>query len=249
MASTLIVDQIQKTGGSTTALTLPTSNASASQYLQNDGAGALSWATVASAGFIKYTVVTATDTTFDLDSNTTKLVIEVQASGGTAGSGNASGYNGGSRGGGAYARKQLTGITGSSDKLNITIGAVAGVAGSGTTTSVAQAGTASFTTITCAGGSGGATAGGSSQGDGGAGGAVPTTGDFNVGGGNGATGGVGVGNVSGGAWMSRGSQRMTASGGVGVTSIGYGGGGNASYSGSHAGGAGGSAVVIVWEYA
>ena len=49
MASTLIVDQIQKTGGSTTALTLPTSNASASQYLQNDGAGALSWATVASA--------------------------------------------------------------------------------------------------------------------------------------------------------------------------------------------------------
>ena len=49
MASTLIVDQLQKTGGSTTALTLPTSNASASQYLQNDGAGALSWATVASA--------------------------------------------------------------------------------------------------------------------------------------------------------------------------------------------------------
>jgi len=47
MASTLIVDQLQKTGGSTTALTLPTSNASASQYLQNDGAGALSWATIA----------------------------------------------------------------------------------------------------------------------------------------------------------------------------------------------------------
>ena len=49
MASKIIVDQLQKTGGSTTALTLPTSNASASQYLQNDGAGALSWATVASA--------------------------------------------------------------------------------------------------------------------------------------------------------------------------------------------------------
>ena len=80
MASTLIVDQIQKTGGSTTALTLPTSNASASQYLQNDGAGALSWATVASAGFIKYTVVTASDSTFDLQSTTTKVVLEVQAS-------------------------------------------------------------------------------------------------------------------------------------------------------------------------
>jgi hypothetical protein len=46
MASKIIVDQLEKTGGSTTALTLPTSNASASQYLQNDGAGALSWATV-----------------------------------------------------------------------------------------------------------------------------------------------------------------------------------------------------------
>ena len=229
--------------------TMPASDGSSGEYLKTDGSGNLSFGAIATAGFIKYTVVTATDTTFDLDSNTTKLVIEVQASGGTAGSGHSSGYNGGSGGGGAYARKLLTGITGSTDKLNITIGAVAGVAGSGTTTSVAQAGTASFTTITCTGGAGGATAGGSSQGDGGAGGAVPTTGDFNVGGGNGANGGVGVGNVSGGSWMSRGSQRMTASGGVGVDSIGYGGGGNAAYSGSHAGGDGGPAVVIVWEYA
>jgi len=206
-------------------------------------------ATGFAGGFIKYTVVPATDTTFDLQSTTTKLIIEVQASGGTAGSGHSSGYNGGSGGGGAYARKLLTGITGSSDKLNITIGSVAGAAGSGTTTSVAQAGTASFTTITCAGGSGGATAGGSSQGDGGAGGAVPTTGDFNVGGGNGATGGVGVGNVAGGSWMSRDNQRITGAAGIGMVPIGYGGGGNAAYAGAHAGGAGGSAVVIVWEFA
>jgi len=46
MASKIIVDQLEKTGGALTALTLPTGNASASQYLQNDGAGALSWATV-----------------------------------------------------------------------------------------------------------------------------------------------------------------------------------------------------------
>tara|TARA_R100000808_G_scaffold948_1_gene4566 strand:+ start:3041 stop:3790 length:750 start_codon:yes stop_codon:yes gene_type:complete len=249
MASTLIVDQIQKTGGSTTALTLPTSNASANQYLQNDGAGALSWATVASAGFIKYTVVTATDTTFDLDSSTTKLIIEVQASGGTAGSSHSSGYNGGSGGGGAYARKLLTGITGSTDKLNIQIGAVAGIAGSGNDTSVAAAGTASFTTITCAGGSGGATASGSASGDGGSGGAVPTTGDFNIGGGNGTNGAVGLANAAGGSWMSRWNGRSNASGGVGVDALGYGGGGPAAYAGSHAGGDGGPAVVIVWEYA
>ena len=228
---------------------LSKTDGSAGEFLKTDGSGALSFGAIATAGFIKYTVVTATDTTFDLQSTTTKLVIEVQASGGTAGSGHSSGYNGGSGGGGAYARKLLTGMTGATDQLDITIGAPAGVGAVGNTTSVAQAGTASFTTITCTGGAGGATAGGSSQGDGGAGGAVPTTGDFNVGGGNGATGGVGVGNVSGGSWMSRGSQRMTASGGVGVDSIGFGGGGNAAYAGSHAGGDGGSAVVIVWEYA
>ena len=33
MASKIIVDQLQKTGGSTAALTLPTSNASASEFL------------------------------------------------------------------------------------------------------------------------------------------------------------------------------------------------------------------------
>ena len=43
MASKIIVDQVQKSG--LTALTLPTGNASASEFLQNDGAGALSWAT------------------------------------------------------------------------------------------------------------------------------------------------------------------------------------------------------------
>ena len=143
MASTLIVDQLQKTGGSTTALTLPTSNASASQYLQNDGAGALSWATVASSGFDKVTEITATDTTWDFQSTTTKAVIEVQASGGTAGSQDSPGFQGGAGGAGSYARKTLTGLTGATDKLNITIGAVPALAGSGTTTSVAAAGTAS----------------------------------------------------------------------------------------------------------
>ena len=248
MASLLKTDKVSATAGGAQEFTLPTADGTSGQFIKTNGSGVLSFASVAEAGFVKYTVVTSTNATFALTSGVTKVIVEVQASGGTAGSGNASGYNGGSGGGGAYARKLLTGMTGATDQLNITIGAVAGVAGAGTTTSVAAAGTASFTTITCTGGGGGATAGGSSQGDGGAGGAVPTTGDFNVGGGNGANGGVGVGNVSGGSWMSRGSQRMTASGGVGVDSIGYGGGGNAAYSGSHAGGDGGPAVVIVWEF-
>ena len=48
MASKIIVDQLEKSG--LTALTLPTGNATANQYIKNDGAGALSWATLPSSG-------------------------------------------------------------------------------------------------------------------------------------------------------------------------------------------------------
>ena len=43
MASKIIVDQLEKTGGTLTALTLPSVNATAGQYMQNDGSGGLSW--------------------------------------------------------------------------------------------------------------------------------------------------------------------------------------------------------------
>ena len=78
------------------------------------------------SGFDRYTVVTASDATFDLQSTTTKLVIEVQASGGNSGSSGGGGYNGGSGGGGAYAKKLLSSMIGT-DTLNITIGAVPGI--------------------------------------------------------------------------------------------------------------------------
>jgi len=247
MASKIIVDQLQKTGGSTTALTLPTSNASASQYLQNDGAGALSWATVASSGFDKVTEITATDATWDFQSTTTKAVIEVQASGGTAGSQDSPGFQGGAGGAGSYARKTLTGLTGATDKLNITIGAVPAVAGAGTTTSVAAAGTASFTTISCDGGDGGVTASGGA-GNGGAGGTLPTTGDFNIAGGDGS-GGYVPGAPGGGSFLGVGCMRTGTTAGVGPTPRGYGSGGSGGYGGGGvAGGAGGPAIVIVWEF-
>jgi hypothetical protein len=201
-----------------------------------------------SAGFSTYTVVVASDTTFDLDSDTTKLIIEVQASGGTAGTASSGWYPGGAGGGGAYARKLLTGITGATDKLNITIGGVAGIAASGTTTSVAQAGTASFTTITCVGGAGGTTnTGATASGIGGAGGTLPTTGDFNVAGGDGGVGNSGRLIVrQGGAWFGRSNSLPTA--GVGKESVGYGGGGGGGEGDSVVGGDGSPAVVIVTEY-
>jgi hypothetical protein len=253
MASKIIVDQLEKTGGSLTALTLPTSNASASEFLQNNGSGVLSWAS-ASAGFSKWTPVTATDSTFDLQTGTTKVILEVQAAGGTAGT-NSSGYEGGLGASGAYAMKTLTGMTGATDKLDITIGAVApnqapGAAANGTTTSVAQAGTASFTTVTTNGGSGGQNAGTTHHSDGGDGGTVPTTGDLNI---------AGMAGNGGGKYETRGMSSLFGIGGTNKTqptgadhtggaASGYGAGGGMGKGTTAAGGSGSAGLVIVWEF-
>ena len=226
-----------------------TSTGTTGQFLKKTGAGAIDWATVAAAGgFIEYTVVTASNSAFELEANTTKVVIEIQSSGGTAGSQDSHGYQGGGGGGGAYARKLLTGMTGATDQLDITIGSVAGIGATGNTTSVAAAGTASFTTISCDGGDGGVSASGSSS-NGGVGGDLPTTGDFNIAGGDGA-GGFLAGAPGGGSFLGVGAIRNGTTSGVGPTPRGYGSGGSGGYgTGSHAGGAGGPAAVIVWEFA
>ena len=224
------------------------SGITSSKYLKGDG----TWATIAAGGgFIEYTVVTASNSAFELEANTTKTVIEIQSSGGAGGNSNAAGYNGGSGGGGAYARKFLSGLTGggSGDKLNISIGAPAGIGASGNVTSVAAAGTASFSTITCTGGAGGVSASGTTQGDGGAGGALPTTGDFNIAGGDGGSGAGGQTNQMGGSFYGVHTARVSGANAAGVVAKGYGIGGQSGYgTGSPAGAAGGSAVVIVWEY-
>jgi hypothetical protein len=199
-----------------------------------------------SSGFNKYTVVVASDATFDLQSGTTKLIIEVQASGGTAGTSTSGWHPGGAGGGGAYARKLLSPMV-DTDTLNITLGAVAGIAATGTTTSVASASGTSFTTITCDGGDGGTTSASAAyNGYGGAGGTVPTTGDFNVAGGSGQIGLPHVNSGQGGAWLARQSELPSA--GVGRVPVGYGGGGGSGEGASVVGGAGGAAVVIVTEY-
>ena len=63
MASKIIVDQLEKTGGALTALTLPTGNASAGQVLQNDGSGNLSWAADAGGLFASYAIIVDQKTT------------------------------------------------------------------------------------------------------------------------------------------------------------------------------------------
>tara|TARA_R110002020_G_scaffold210407_1_gene416422 strand:+ start:23 stop:658 length:636 start_codon:yes stop_codon:yes gene_type:complete len=53
MASKIIVDQLEKTGGTLAALTLPSANATANQVLANDGAGALSWAAAGETSVVR----------------------------------------------------------------------------------------------------------------------------------------------------------------------------------------------------
>ena len=247
MASKIIVDQLEKTGGTLTALTLPSANGTANQYIKNDGAGALSWATLV-AGFSKVTYVTATDAAWAFQATTTKAIVEVQASGGTAGSMDSPGYQGGGGGAGSYARKFLdsSAVTGATPKLNILIGAVAGIAATGTTTSVASAGTSVFTTITCDGGDGGVTATGTAQ-AGGVGGAVPTTGDFNIAGGNGCGGQLATA-PGGQSFLGIGNYKNSSAAGAGPAPCGYGSGGTGAAGYSQPGGAGGPAIVIVWEF-
>ena len=50
MASKIIVDQLEKTGSTLTALTLPSVNATTGQYMQNDGYGVLGWVAAPQVG-------------------------------------------------------------------------------------------------------------------------------------------------------------------------------------------------------
>ena len=84
MVAKLVLDQLEKTGGSLNALTLPASNATANQYLQDNGSGVLSWSTVTAGGVtnIKHTA-SATVTLVEADvSGKSSLVVSVDPSGG-----------------------------------------------------------------------------------------------------------------------------------------------------------------------
>ena len=234
--STIEVNAINKESGST--LTLGGSGTAVTLHASATSSGF--------DGLNKWTPVTATDTTFDLQSGTTKLIIEVQAAGGHGGTSDSGTRTGGPGGGGAYAKKLLTGMS-DTDTLNITIGAAAGVAASGTTTSVASASGTSFTTITCTGGAGGTTAAGSYV-AGGAGGAVPTTGDLNIKGQDGYyVDNAQIPMVGANSMFGFGAQNSASLTVAGVAS-GYGSGGQGGRGASNAGGAGTPGIVIIWEY-
>jgi hypothetical protein len=247
MASKIIVDQLEKTGGSLTALTLPASNASASQYLQNDGSGALSWATVASSGFIGYTVYTGGATWLKSANTPTKIIVEVQGGGGGGGGGYNGGGSGANGGAGGYVRKfiDVSSITTST----IVVGA--GGAGGGHIIAGSAGGASSWSdgtnTLTGGLGNGGGPGTISAQGTGGTGGAA-TGGDFHVPGTNGSSNTANPKN-SAGSFLGFPNPRTTLGVGSGLPGLGYGAQGSGGQGpGVYVGGAGTAGVVIVWEY-
>lgn len=245
MASKIIVDQLQKTGGSTAALTLPTSNASANEFLQNDGAGALSWASAA-AGFINMEVYTASGTWTKTDNNPTKIVVEVQGAGGS-GSRHTASANVCSGAGGGYARKFLD-VT-DIDTVTVVVGAggasqtssdTAGIAG-GLSSFIKATGSGSFTNIVGNGGTGGIISGWGAGPIGGTG----TGGDLNIQGGRGWMGGDGTN--GGGSFLGVQGVSTSYSTGVVLDGLGYGAGGGGAYT-TAGSGVGAPGIVIVWEY-
>jgi hypothetical protein len=247
MASKIIVDQLQKTTGGLAALTLPVANASANEFLQNNGSGALSWAasTGGLAGMKVYTTASSTWTKSVREAalggvTIVKVIVEVQG-GGAGGGRDSAGTEqiGGSAGG--YARRLLdvTGVT----SATVSVG-VAGAGATGDNTAGADGGDSSWVdginTPDTKGlkGVGGNTANTRTIGG------LGTGGDLNIQGGN---GGKQITGQAGSSQFGHGGQNWSV-----VASqndaTGYGAGGGSMETSGGNGGAGTQGIVIVYEY-
>ena len=247
MASKIIVDQLEKTGGALTALTLPTSNASASEFLQNNGSGALSWAS-ASAGFTGiHTDVTGGSETYTVPAGVTKLLVFLTGGGGGGGNGTTGvTYGSGGVAGGTVIASVAVVAT---DTITIAIGAggtAATVGGNSTFTHASGSG--SFDTITASGGPAGVNGASAPSGP-----ATPTVGASNDGiaikgghpgpQGNGSQGGASFWGDGGTGYNSLPNVVATAG-----DAFGSGGGGGSYPSGYEAGGVGGVGVCLIMEF-
>jgi hypothetical protein len=248
MASKIIVDQLEKTGGALTALTLPTGNASASEFLQNDGAGALSWAGVASGFSDVYS--TDASATYTVPTDITKLLVIITGGGGS-GAGGRTAY--GAAGGGCSAGTVMARVNVvATDTIAIVIGAgglqtadssdaVSNVGGDSTFTHTIGSG--SFDTITATGGKGGPLAGNVATAP-----ATPTVGASNEG--IAITGGFNASHSGGASFWGQGGQVAllnTVPSTVGVA-FGSGGGGGSYSVGEFYGAAGADGVCFIMEF-
>ena len=211
---------------------------SSGQYVQTDGSGGLSFATVAETGFVGYTVYTSSDTWSKSTNSPTKIIVEVQAAGGSGAYGSA-GANSCSGSGGGYVRKLI------SDLTSITSGTITiGSPGAGQTSANTDGNDASDTTWTD--GVNTLTAGGGKKGPnsayGQAVGGTATGGDYMV------VGGIGAGDNQrgGGSQLGYPGMPLWTGGATSGAPMGYGAASGGSYGLASADG--GVGVVIVWEY-
>ena len=242
MASKIIVDQVQKSGG--TAFTLPSADGADGTFMKTDGSGTLSFASAA-AGFSDMKFKTSSET-YTVPAGITKIVIDLVSAGGGGGGSNGNWASGGSAG--ANAIKTLTVSTGQTYTLTIGSAGTA-VTGSGTG---GTGGTASFvnasgTTVNlqCTGGGGGkdnaaAVAGGTATG-----------GDLNIDGANGGSGISGGQSAHWGAptrWGFSGAWTTNVAGSA-QPGVGYGAGGCGAYGiASGVSQAGQPGLCVITEY-
>jgi len=254
MVAKLVLDQLEKTGGTLTPLTLPSTNATTGQYLKNDGSGGLGWVDApVVAGFHNVKFITSSTNPVGLTSGTTLIVVEVQGAGGCSGGSDGSAYYGGTGGSGGYSMMQLS--VADTSTFNVVVGA-GGVDGTaqrdGTDSQFIQViGSELGSTITAGGGGGTADPPGS-HGDGGTGGTVtntntPVENRINITGSNGVRGGPG-GQAGRDSHWGLGGSRASSTNGAGVAGTGYGSSGSDPMGASQLGGAGAPGLVVIWEY-
>lgn len=224
----------------TVAFTLPSADGTSGQFMQTNGSGVLSFATVTSLPGAQGQAFTSSGT-FTIPTGITAIKMTIVGGGGAGGAGNTGGYAaGGGGGGGGAAIKFLTGLT-PGNTLTVTVGAAAG------TSSVAS-GTQSITTVSATGGTAGTS--GATSGAGGAGG-VGSSGDLNIGGSAGGTifsvtvgcSQTGVSGLGGASIFGGGGTNAWSFGGTVGAGQAYGGGGGGGFGG--AGGAGAAGVVLI----
>jgi hypothetical protein len=202
-----------------------------------------------SSGFHNVKFITATDTSVDLESETTLILVELQGAGGCCGGADSNGYVAGSGGAGGYAMQQLTVVD--TDTWNVTIGAggVDGGTRDGGDAVFAQASGSSLGSTITAGGGGGSTDPATTWPDGGAGGTVTNANSGNkisITGGAGQSGNQGK--MSTGSRWGSGGATPTQGTGNGGDGTGYGSGGGQPPHYPASGGSGGPALVVIWEY-
>ena len=238
--STIEVNALDKESGST--LTLGGSGTAVTLHASATSSGF-------DSGLASVQVFTSSGT-WNRPSGITKVIMEVQAAGGSgSGSPNGEDCNGGGAGG--YAKKFLN--VASISTSTITVGAGgAGVVGASGTVNAGNIGGASSwadgtNTVTGNGGTGG-----SLSHYAGTEGATATGGDINIKGGSGFENEGAHGGFRGGSSVlgSGGMGKYLGKGTAGWPPSGYGAGSGAvfNYSGSYTSDTGGAGIVIVWEY-